>query len=94
MKPYQSAWVASPAKNKFFTRPAMLANMEESVPVTGSVQQPKTYEFCDHLLSTISYRGNKTKQKYNTVQKLTPFNLTQRNLVRLRHNDRLRPGLD
>lgn len=70
------------------------ANTKESVPMTGSVQQPKTYGFCDHLLTTISYRGSKQNKSMNTVLKLTPFNLTQRNLVRLRHNDRLRPGLD
>ena len=54
MKPYHSAWVASPAKNKFFTRPAMLAKVVESVPITGSDQFLRICGFWDHLLTRIS----------------------------------------
>ena len=59
MKPYQSSWVPSPAKNKFFSRPAMLAKTDESVPITGSVQEPSVYGFCDHLLTKMSLRKKK-----------------------------------
>ena len=59
MYPYQSSWVASPAKNKLFRRPAMLAKTDESVPTTGSVQDPSVCGFVDHLLTTISFRERK-----------------------------------
>ena len=66
MKLYHSPCVPSPAKNNFFTRPAMFAKTDASVPITGSVQDPKVNWFCDHLLTKISSK-RRNKSHYFSI---------------------------
>ena len=65
MKLYHSPCVPSPAKNNFFTRPAMLAKTDASVPITVSVQDPKVNWFCDHLLTKISSKRRKKSHYFS-----------------------------